>query len=77
MSIAESDSSFRIAAGGERIPLVSPSCRAGVASIHVPVSSRAGLGVITSRRTPELDFWQVAALKAGCSVEEAKRRAQS
>lgn len=77
MSVAESDSSFRIAAGGERIPLVSPSARGNRASIHVPVISRAGIGCITSRRSPELDFWAVAALKAGVTVEEAKRRAQS
>ena len=77
MCYAEQETSYRIGAGGERIPLVSPSARGNRASIHVPVISRAGIGCITSRRSPELDFWQVAALKAGVTVEEAKRRAQS
>jgi len=77
MATSEPDSSFRVSRGGERIPLVPVALRGGIANIHVPSSSRAGLGCITSRRSPELDFWSIAALKAGCTVEEAKRRAQS
>jgi hypothetical protein len=77
MCYAEQETSYRVGAGGERIPLVPPSARSSFWSIHVPVISRAGIGCITSRRSPELDFWSLAALKAGCTVEEAKRRAQS
>ena len=71
------ESCFRAVRGGERLPMVPPSLRGGIAVIHVPSSSRVGIGCITSRRTPELDFWEVAALKAGCTVEEAKKRAQA
>jgi hypothetical protein len=71
------ESCFRSGRGGERIPMVPPSLRGGIAVIHVPSSSRVGIGCITSRRTPELDFWELAALKAGCTVEEVKRRAQA
>ena len=71
------ESCFRAVRGGERLPMVPPSLRGGIAVIHVPSSSRVGIGCITSRRTPELDFWQVAAFKAGCTVEEVKRRAQA
>jgi len=72
-----SEKSYRAARGGERIPMVPVALRGGIANIHVPSSSRVGIGCITSRRTPELDFWEVAALKAGCTVEEVKRRAQA
>ena len=72
-----SETSYRAARGGERIPMVPVELRGGIANIHVPSSSRVGIGCITSRRTPELDFWEVAALKAGCTVEEAKARAQA
>lgn len=71
------ESCFRAGLGGERIPMVPVALRGWVANIHVPSSSRVGIGCITSRRTPELDFWDVAALKAGCTVEEVKRRAQT
>jgi len=72
-----SETSYRAARGGERIPMVPVALRGGIANIHVPSSSRVGIGCITSRRTPELDFWEVAALKAGCTVEEVKARAQT
>jgi hypothetical protein len=72
-----SEMSYRAARGGGRIPMVPVALRGGIANIHVPSSSRVGIGCITSRRTPELDFWEVAALKAGCTVEEVKRRAQA
>jgi hypothetical protein len=72
-----SETSYRAARGGERIPMVPVALRGGIANIHVPSSSRVGIGCITSRRTPELDFWEVAALKAGCTVEEVKKRAQA
>ena len=71
------ESGFRAVRGGERLPMVPPSLRGGIAVIHVPTSFRVGIGCITSRRTPELDFWEVAALKAGCTVDEAKKRAQA
>ena len=71
------ETSHRAVRGGERIPMVPPSLRGGIAVIHVSTSSRVGIGCITSKRTPELDFWEVAAFKAGCTVEEVKRRAQA
>jgi hypothetical protein len=60
---------------GIRLPLapVIP----GRLHVHLPASSRAGVGVITSRRQSAREFWELAAFRAGCTIEEAKRRAQA
>jgi len=60
---------------GERLPLPAPA--PGRVRIHLPNSSRAGVGVITSRVATEREFWELAAFRAGCTVEEAKRRARA
>lgn len=60
---------------GERLPLAAPA--RGRLHIHLPTSSRAGVGVITSRRQTAREFWELAAFRAGCTVEEAKRRARA
>ena len=60
---------------GERLPLPPPA--PGRLHVHLPNSSRVGVGVITSRRHTAREFWELAAFRAGCTVEEAKRRARA
>lgn len=68
------DATF-VNARGERLPLAPPS--PGRVHVHLPASSRAGIGCITSRRQSPREFWELAAFRAGCTVEEAKRRARA
>jgi hypothetical protein len=67
------DTKFRTTRDGERIPL---AAHPGRVEIHLPSSSRAGIGCITSRESG-VGFWELKAFELGCTVEEAKRRAQS
>lgn len=69
----EPDTRFRVAPSGESLSIPANS---GRVEVHL-LRERVGIGCITSRRTPELDFWELAALKAGCTVEEVKARAQT
>lgn len=68
------DATF-VNARGQRLPLAPPA--PGRVHVHLPATSRAGIGVITSRRQTVREFWELAAFRAGCTVEEAKRRARA
>lgn len=59
---------------GERVQLEPPA--PGRIHIHLPSSSRVGIGCTTSRRCDMRAFWELAAFRLGCTVDEAKRRAR-
>jgi len=69
------DTKFRTSRDGERIPI---TAHHGRVEVHLPSSSRAGIGCITSRDgNKPIGFWELKAFKLGCTVEEAKRRADA